>query len=93
MSNVSNIMNYVNNNTLTLEYVNQNLDNRHITQLGPRYLVNDTTYIYPVVDPTITKQIFLNHIKKEYPTLIVGPYNNILYFDHGICFLKYLQKK
>jgi hypothetical protein len=92
MSGVFNIMNHVNNNTLTLDRANQNLNNRHITQLGPRSLDNNMAYVYPVVDPTITKQIFLNHIKKGYPTLIVEPYNNILYFDHGMCFLKYLQK-
>lgn len=56
MANISDVMNYINNNTLTLDYVNQNLNNhrlpdrRHITQLGPMTLIDNITYIYPVVD-------------------------------------------
>ena len=90
---ILNVYELINSNTLTIEYVNAHLSNRHVTQLGSRSIDKKTNeYIYPVVDPSITREIFLNRIKKTYPELIVTPYNNILYFDHGMCFLKYAQK-
>ena len=89
---MNNVTQYVMNNTLTVELVNQSLKNREIKKLGQRSTDKDGTFIYPVVDASITRDIFIKRIKSIYPSLIIEPYNNILMIDHGMCLLKYLQK-